>query len=87
MELPTRQEIEDADVIFGVDITTGAETIFYGQSLLMLIASGYENPKGTVCTVLRVDVDFSDESMEPELLALTVKEVKGGCDYLDEIEE
>ena len=87
MELPTRQEIEDADVIFGVDITTGAETIFYGQSLLMLIASGYEKQKGTVCIVLRVDVDFSDESMEPELLALTVKEVKGSCDYLDEAEE
>ncbi len=87
MELPTRQEIEEADVIFGVDITTGEETIFYGESLLMLIASGYEGPKATACIVLRVDVDFNDGSMEPELLALTVKEVKGSCDYLDEAEE
>ena len=86
MELPTRQLIDEADVIFGVDITTGAETIFYGQSFLKLIASGYEGPMGTACIVLRVDVDFSDESMEPELLALTVKEVKGSCDYLDEAE-
>ena len=80
MELPDKETIEHADVIIGVNKEDGAETVFYGQSLLALIANGYEGPTGFACRVLRVPVDFSDESDEPETLAAACLAWKGSCD-------
>jgi hypothetical protein len=75
-----KEVIEQADVIIGVNKENGAETIFFGESLLKLIASGYEEPKSLACKVLRVLVDFSDESDEPERLAAACLAWKESCD-------
>ena len=54
-------EIERADVVIGVDLKSGRETVFYGSSLLRLIAEGLENPdlNYRVCRV-RIDFDSVD---------------------------
>lgn len=43
--LPSRKEIDEADVIIGVNEKTGAHTVFYGKGLLSPIANGYEGPR------------------------------------------
>jgi hypothetical protein len=43
--LPSRKEIDGADVIIGVNEKTGAHTVFYGKGLLSPIANGYEGPR------------------------------------------
>jgi hypothetical protein len=78
MERPTRGDIERADVIIGVDMANDNKTLFYGRSMLKLIAEGYEGPQGVSLTVLRVPVDFNTD--DPEWLAAACEAFKGGCD-------
>jgi hypothetical protein len=79
----SREVIREADIIIGVDKVTGAETIFFGQSLLTLVEGGYEGPEGLEAKVLRVPVDFGADSDEPEWLAAECLVVKGSQDFVD----
>ncbi|HSB77551.1 MAG TPA: hypothetical protein VLM91_02090 [Candidatus Methylomirabilis sp.] len=75
----SREEIEQADVIIGLNKANGVETVFYGLSLLTLISGGYEGPGGLRPTILRVPLDFNSD--EPEWLAaacMTLKRSKDG---------
>jgi hypothetical protein len=80
-----KNEIHMADVIFATNKITGAETIYYGRSMIELIANGYELERELY--VVHVPVDFSDESEEPEQLAAACLAWKGSCDALEEAEE
>jgi hypothetical protein len=72
------EDIEHSDIIVGVDDTRGDETIFYGKSLLEVIAAGYEGAQGLRIKVLRVPLDFGSD--EPEWLAAACLTLKGSCD-------
>lgn len=74
----SREQIERADIILGVNKVNGNETVFYGASMLKLIAGGDEGPKGHPLNVLRVPLDF--DSDDPERLAAACLALKGSCD-------
>jgi hypothetical protein len=75
-----QRAMAEADVILGVDLVTGLETIFYGTPLMNLIAAGDKGAAGQPCRVLRVPIDFGDDSEEPEWLAAACRVIKGRCD-------
>jgi hypothetical protein len=75
------EEIRSADVVIGVDLKTGDETVFYGLSLLRLIAQGLE-PEVLGLKVLRVPIDWDTD--EPKQLAAACVAVKGSHDAASE---
>ena len=63
----SREQIEQADIIFGIDDQdTENKTIFYGKSLLELIAGRYEGDRGVPLKILQVPLDWRSD--EPEWL-------------------
>jgi hypothetical protein len=63
------------DVIIGLDLVTGSETVFYGRDVLeRSLETGHAEGR-----LLRVALDL--ESNEPELLARAVVAIRGQCDY------
>jgi hypothetical protein len=78
-----REEVRTADVILGVDRSTGQECgLFYGLSELKRISK--KDHDASLC-VLRVPVD--QDTDEPELLAEAVVALKGSCCYPADAEE
>ena len=75
----SRADIQDADIIFGVDTTDQSERIFYGKSWLTTLATDYKRLKGTAVRVLRVPIDW--DSDEPEILGAMCMTLKGSCDF------
>jgi hypothetical protein len=71
----SQEVMEQADVVFGINKASGERTVFYGKSLLDLIASGYEGRAGLPLNILRVPIDFATD--EPERLAAALFLVKG----------
>jgi hypothetical protein len=71
--------IQKADIIIGVNKATGAESVFFGKSLLQIIAAGYEGKQGLRCMVARIPLDFGTD--EPEMLAAACEVIKGSQDY------
>jgi len=72
--------VETADIIIGIDDTSHKETIFYGKSLLQLVAYGYEMPTESGFNILRIPLDW--DSDEPEMLADLCVRIKGSCDVV-----
>jgi hypothetical protein len=73
-------KVETADLIIAIDNTSHKETIFYGKSLLQLMAYGYERPRGSGYKVLRIALDWDSE--DPEILADLCVKIKGSCDVV-----
>lgn len=74
----SREEIEQAEVIIGINKANGVETVSCGKSLLTLISAGYEGPGGLRPKILRVPLDF--ESDEPERLTAACMTLKRSHD-------
>lgn len=79
MMIPSKEEVDQSDIIIGIDRVTGVKTFFYGKSLLTLVENGYEDKERT-CKVRHVWLDV--ETDEPDQLAAWVLYVKGSCDCL-----
>jgi hypothetical protein len=78
-----REEVMTADVILGVDRSTGQECgLFYGVGELKKIP---KKDHEAALRVLRVPVD--QDSDEPELLAEAVLALKGSCCFPADAEE
>ena len=75
-EVDYRRLLADADLIFGVDVVSGKQSIMFGRlSLEELVRAGQSNILG----VVNVGVDH--ETMEIEKLATLVQDIKGHHDY------
>ena len=70
------QRIKDADVVLGVDVATGMETVFYGKALLERSARGSEG-KGVM--IVRLNINWHSD--DPEKLAAACLSVKGHHDW------
>jgi hypothetical protein len=67
--------LRSPDVILGLDLVTGSETVFYGRDVVeRTLETGHAEGH-----LLRVALDL--ESNEPELLAGAVMAIRGWCDY------
>ncbi len=74
-----KEQIREADIIIGVNIATGAETIFFGPSPLQLTTAAYEGETEELRPrIVRIPLDF--ESDEPEILAAACDAIKGRHD-------
>jgi hypothetical protein len=63
------------DVIIGLDLVTGLQTVFYGRDVLeRMFDTGHSEGQ-----LLKVALDL--ESNEPELLAGALMAIRGRCDY------
>jgi hypothetical protein len=69
-----------ADVVLGVNVKTGATTVFYGRPRLKLIIASDRGPDGEWLRIYRIPINFDDDSEEPELLAALCQVVKGHYD-------
>ena len=75
-EVDYRRLLADADLIFGVDVMSGKQSIVFGRlSLEELVRTGQSNILGVV------NVGLDQETMEIEKLATLVQDIKGHHDY------
>ena len=75
-EVDYRRLLADADLIFGVDVMSGKQSILFGRlSLEELVRTGQSNILGVV------NVGLDQETMEIEKLATLVQDIKGHHDY------
>ena len=75
-EVDYRRLLADADLIFGVNVLSGKQSIMFGRlSLEELVRTGQSNILGVV------NVGLNQETMELEKLATLVQEIKGYHDY------
>lgn len=75
-EFESRRLLAVADLIFGVDILNGKQSIIYGRSSLEdLVRTGESHLLGIV------NVGLDQETMEMEKLATLVHSIKGRSDY------
>jgi hypothetical protein len=75
-EAEYRQLLADADLIFGVDITSGRQFILFGRlSLEELVRNGQSN------TLIVMNVGLDQETMELDKVAAMVQDIKGSHDY------
>ena len=75
-EVEYRRLLADADLIFGVDVMSGKQSIVFGRlSLEELVRTGQSNILGVV------NVGLDQETMEIEKLATLVQDIKGHHDY------
>jgi hypothetical protein len=58
------------------------QTIFYGRSLLALIAGGYEGRSGLQTRVVQIPIDW--KTADPEELMAMCRTLRGHCDLDDE---
>ena len=71
-----RRLLADADLIFGVDVMNGKQSIMFGRlSLEKLVRTGQSNILGVV------NIGLNQETMEIEKLATLVQDIKGHHDY------
>ena len=73
-----RESIGAADIIFGVDVATGKESLFYDIATLKRVV---RRDTGEQAKVLRVPVNFSLQFDDLECLIAMVRDVKGACCY------
>ena len=73
-----KEQIREADMIFGVNIADGSESLFYGIAMLKRIR---RRDTGEQARVLRIPVNNSPEFDDLEFLAAVVTTVKGACCY------
>ena len=79
-ECDPRPMLDQADVIFGVDVMSGHEFVVYGRKALEeIVATGQSRE----LAVVRIGIDQETDEME-KLLAL-VSVVKGSFDYLPDM--
>jgi len=71
-----RELLKVADVVFGIDSSTGDYSIFYGRQLLKQIATG-----GEVRELPSISYLYDSRTDQLELLVAAVQLVKGSCDY------
>ena len=75
-EIDYRRLLADADLIFGVDVVSGKQSIMFGRlSLEKLVRTGQSNILGVV------NVGLDQETMKIEKLATLVQDIKGHHDY------
>jgi hypothetical protein len=75
-EVEYRRLLAVADLIFGVDVMSGKQSIVYGRlSLEELVRTGQSDLLGVV------NVGLDQETMELEKLATLVQDIKGHHDY------
>jgi hypothetical protein len=75
-EVDYRRLLADADLIFGVDVMSGKQSIMFGRlSLEELVRTGQSNILGVV------NVGLNQETMEIDKLATLVQDIKGHHDY------
>ena len=71
-----RRLLADADLIFGVDVMSGKQSIVFGRrSLEELVRIGQSNILGVV------NIGLNQETMDMEKLATLVQDIKGHHDY------
>jgi hypothetical protein len=75
-DLDARETMKQADMIFGIDVMTGDEFLFYGRDLLNEIAKS-----GVTRQVAVVAIELDLETEELEMLAALVQVIKGKHDY------
>jgi hypothetical protein len=77
-EVKYRRQLAVADLIFGIDVTTGRQSIVFGrESLEELVRSGQTNILG----VVNVGLGQGTAELELQKLATLVQEIKGHHDY------
>ena len=76
LEDDPRQTLNDAEVIFGIDVMSRHEFILYGRKTLERIAKG---KKARAVNVMRIELDQDSDDLE-RIVALVVV-VKGFHDY------
>jgi hypothetical protein len=75
-EIEFRRLLADADLVFGVDVMSGKQSIVFGRlALEELVRNGQSNILGVV------NVGLDQETMEIEKLATLVQDIKGHHDY------
>ena len=75
-EVDYRRLLTDADLIFGVDVVSGKQSIMFGRlSLEELVRTGQSNILGVV------NVGLNQETLDLTKLATLVQEIKGYHDY------
>jgi hypothetical protein len=75
-EIEYKQLLAVADLIFGIDLKSGKQTIVYGKlTLEELVRTGQSNILGVV------NVEVEPKSLEIEKLAMLVQDIKGHHDY------
>ena len=75
-EVEYRRLLADADLVFGVDLMRGKQSIVFGRlALEELVRNGQSNILGVV------NVGIDQETMEIEKLATLVQDIKGHHDY------
>jgi hypothetical protein len=75
-EVEYRRLLAVADLIFGVDVMSGKQSIVFGRwSLEELVRTGHSNILGVV------NVGIDQETMEIEKLATLVQDIRGHHDY------
>jgi len=72
------QQVKDADVVLGVDVATGMETVFYGKALLHRTAHDPEG-EGVKAKIVRLNINWHSE--DPERIAAACLAVKGHHDW------
>lgn len=68
--------INEADLIFGVDVMTRNQFLLYGRNLLQQIV---ESEISEPCHVIAIELDQETDELE-KIIAL-VEVIKGSCDY------
>jgi hypothetical protein len=76
LETDPRQELKDAEVIFGVDVMTRDQFLLYGRPTLKRISEGGESRS---VKVMRIELDQDSDDLERILALMEV--VKGRHDY------
>jgi hypothetical protein len=77
-EVEYRRLLADADLIFGVNVMSGKQSIVFGRlSLEVLVRTGQSDILGVV------NVGLGQEAMELEKLATLVQDIKGHHDYYE----
>lgn len=75
-EVEYRRLLADADLVFGVDVLNGKQSIVFGRlALEELVRHGQSNILGVV------NVGLNQETMQIEQLAALVQDIKGHHDY------
>jgi hypothetical protein len=75
-EVDYRRLLAEADLIFGINVVSGKQSIMFGRlSLEELVRTGQSNILGVV------NVGLNQETIELEKLATLVQEIKGHHDY------
>ena len=72
------QQVKDADVVLGVDVATGMETVFYGKALLQRTAHVPEG-EGMKAKIVRVNINWHSD--DRERIAAACLAVKGHHDW------